>query len=72
MTMSKQDFEFIAERIFTLPAIDGRAFTDVEREMIADHFAAGLRSTNGMFQRDKFVRAAVTGQHIRRSILPRP
>lgn len=66
MTMSKQDFELIAERIYTMPVRDIK-----DRQIAAEWFADALRATNGSFQRDRFIRAATTGEGIRRSILPR-
>lgn len=72
--MSKQDYELIAERIFTAPVPEptpnsGEPHVRLE---LAQHFADELARTNSRFDRAKFVSACMTGAHIRRSILPRP
>lgn len=69
--MTKQDFELIAERIYTWPANADDPSADMLRRQLAEHFAESLKATNRAFQTEKFIRAATTGEHIRRSILPR-
>lgn len=59
MSMTKRDFEIIAETIATLSGID-----DEQRVHVAQHFANELSEINPRFNRERFITASTTPRWI--------
>jgi hypothetical protein len=55
--MTKKDFQLIADVIKNLSDTADNVGAPISREALAKVFAAGLRSTNDRFDRERFIRA---------------